>query len=174
MASRRSISLSSCVRCGAPSDASARTPKMKTSVAAASRMHATAMVTSMLLMRISGRFGAGFTLRAGQKFGRNFARGCGRDRASPAPAANHFPNKIQREHRHDDGHQPGGAVEPFRGRLSENRGAVLLDEGLEREIVRLAARHALVEFAKHFVRITAANVIALAEDLIAAANAHQF
>ena len=52
-------------------------------------------------------------------------------------------------------------------------GAVLLNERLQGEIVVVAAIECGCEFAAHAVGVLAADVIALEQDLVAAADAHQ-
>src|ERR1700722_11834492 len=98
MASRRSISWSSMVRCGARSDASRRTLKTNRIVEIASAAQATAMST---LLKIALRFALG----PGQEFCADVRTAGGRELRFLAPTAYHVPNQNEcqnrQQHRHD-------------------------------------------------------------------------
>src|SRR5580698_8063390 len=147
MASRRSISWSSWVRCGALSDASGLTLKMKYIIRAASRAQATAM--SRLLIIFTSRFPVRFALRAGEEFGVHL-RATGRSESGfVAPAPDDFPNEHECDQWHDDGHDPGEQVETFFRRLNQDGRTVLFDHGLKDLVVGFTASYVRVEIFLH-------------------------
>src|SRR5271154_3529738 len=119
MASRRSISWSSMVRCGVESDASRRTLKTNKIVAIASAAQATAMST---LLKVAF---PGFPLRARQKFRAYIRSARGSELRFIAPVAHHEPHQYQRNDRHQYRHHPCQQIKTFLWRFDEHRGAIL-------------------------------------------------
>ncbi|HET9400713.1 MAG TPA: hypothetical protein VFO34_07160, partial [Candidatus Acidoferrales bacterium] len=73
----------------------------------------------------------------------------------------------------DAGQKPGDGVEASARRLGKNLHAIFLDEILDDEVVRFSAGDMGVEFLEHRPGAGAADVIALDENLAAAADAHE-
>ena len=76
-------------------------------------------------------------------------------------------------HEHGEWHDPRDAIEAGRGRRGQHSVAVLLHEALQDERVVVTARQASGQFVAHAIRVGAADVVALQQNLIAAAGAHQ-
>ncbi len=103
----------------------------------------------------------------------------GKTAASERPAPAVFPGQHdkdgghQAQHKGQKRHDPRDPVEAGGGRRGQHRGTVFLYEVLQRQIVVFAAIETRHEFAAHAVGISAADVVALEQDLAAATDAHQ-
>src|SRR5262244_3004946 len=161
MASRRSSNWSRRERCGAESLASGVTRKTKIKVAMARARQARRMARSApegaltQITRVS--LGANILFLgllicllpcARQELRRNF-RVVRRGPDWATPVGDHHENDHQAEEERNTRDKPSHAIEALRWRLGQGLLAVLLDEGLEREIVRFVARHDAVQLLQH-------------------------
>src|ERR1019366_6180258 len=90
-----------------------------------------------------------------------------------APALHKDPGAEQAKDEQRGGHDPGDDVELREHGRGEGGGTVFVLEGGEDDVVRVAVVDGGAEFGEHAIGIGAADVVALDEDLGAAADAHQ-
>src|ERR1700722_5490076 len=98
----------------------------------------------------------------------------GRGRHLFAPLGDEKDHDRSANEKIEDGHQPRDQAEAGFGRLRIHGGAELLDESLRDFVFGVAAGHHGAKFLEHGSGNGAADVVALGEDLAAAAHAHEF
>src|SRR5215813_4714363 len=89
------------------------------------------------------------------------------------PGANNEDCQKYAENQRHKRHHPGHPVETCRWRCSQHGRSILLHETLQRKVVAVAAIKRSHQFAAHAIGIRAAHVVALQQNLAAAAGAHQ-
>src|ERR1700719_4495281 len=147
-------------------------PMMAHSAGAANKM--TAMRGGMeLVLSVPISLGASAFVGLG---GNVHSRGSdgSRGRHLPAPLVDEKDDDRGANEEIEDWHQPRDQAEAGFGRLRIHSGAEFLHEGLRDFVLGVAAVHHGAEFLEHGSGNGAADVIALGEDLAAAAHAHEF
>jgi len=89
------------------------------------------------------------------------------------PDANDVDDQTEAEDQDGERHDPRSAVKAAGGGSGEDGRSVFLHEGLLDEAVAVAAADGGHEFVAHAVGVGAADVVALEQDLVASADAHE-
>ncbi len=159
---------------------------MKINTAAASAKHAPNTAQSVVVMPIRSEhremIHQSWVSRAARKRARSSISGEMPPRSGTpltgvrgtlAPSADHKENQHESDSQINGGHAPSHKAEAGVRRFGVNFGAELLNESLRDDVFGIAASNSLVHFLQHRGGCRATNVIALRQNLIAVAHAHE-